>query len=34
MYPVVPVELAFAVVQFMCYAFTLVTVLLGMVLVR
>jgi hypothetical protein len=34
MYPVVPVELAFAAVQFMCYAFTLVTILLGMVLAR
>ena len=34
MYPVVPVELAFATVQFMYYAFTLVAVLLGMVLVK
>jgi hypothetical protein len=34
MYPVLPVELAFAAVQFMCYAFTLVAVVLGMVLVK
>ena len=34
MYPVLPVELVLAALQFVCYFFTVMAVLFGLVLVR
>ena len=34
MYPVLPVELVLGALQFVCYFFTLMAVLFGLVLVR
>lgn len=34
MYPVLPIELVMAAIQFVCYFFTVLAVLFGLVLVR
>ena len=34
MYPVLPVELVMTTIQFVCYFFTMLAVLFGLVLVR